>query len=583
MTLYYIKRGSLIISLLFLTLATIISHRNPATSHELSIYSSTPVSVWTLIALSIALAMLVHFHSNNEVHTRLSIFVIALSAMVFVATPILRGYFFMGSSDPMTHLGWARDIFTGVAGAHEYDHVGVQLIVGSLAEIQGVPLQTSWLVVGLAFFLVFLLMIPLSLRLIVPRHPYLIVGIVTAVITLPLERANPLGSPRVRAYMFLPIILFFLLKAIHDYSLNKEYAILFVITSTALLTYHVEYPFYLLLVLIPVGAALLSYQKLIRSKIRFSPLYLSILAVGIISFWWTNRRDRVERRFANYVASVIFPDSTPEAALQRGRGETLEQLGASFFEVFIKLFAVDLLFILLTIVGTIILFSNRDHWQTRFEGKEREVLLYSLAAFGGGIFAIMVISGFMNSRYLGFLLVIVSLTGALGLMELFSRFANRWSMSAAKRTLYLGLAVILLLSAPIVFMSPFVYLPSGHVTEAQVASHEVFLDTKEEECERFNHRSRLDRFHDFIRGPNAQLEFQYQSLVLDYGQHLRDHDEFPGSPCSYLSLTSVDVELDIQLYDGLRFSQEDLQYLESDPSFRLVSDNGDHRVFHYSE
>ncbi|MFC6990554.1 hypothetical protein ACFQH3_01365 [Haladaptatus sp. GCM10025707] len=97
-----------------LYLAIVSAYQSPATAYEVSIYAATPDGFWAGIGIAVVCGLLVAWFvtPTNRIRT-LAILLVASAIVAVAALPIIRGYFFVGAGDSLTHLGWMRDIESG--------------------------------------------------------------------------------------------------------------------------------------------------------------------------------------------------------------------------------------------------------------------------------------------------------------------------------------------------------------------------------------------------------------------------------------------------------------------------------------
>src|SRR6056297_1642396 len=144
--------------------APLAAHQAPATAYELSLYRATPTLVWVGLAVAFLTSLVVSATAPSRLLRRIALTLGGASTLTVVALPVLRGYYFYGSADPMTHLGWARDISAGILDPASLFYPGLHTTAVILHETLGYPIRLGILVVILCFAAVFLVFVPLSVR-----------------------------------------------------------------------------------------------------------------------------------------------------------------------------------------------------------------------------------------------------------------------------------------------------------------------------------------------------------------------------------------------------------------------------------
>jgi hypothetical protein len=150
-----------------LCLATIIAWSRPATGYEPSIYSGTPVSFWVGILIALTVAVAASF-CPNRTHRVAGVALAGMSIITVVALPIIRGYYWVGEGDSLTHIGFALDIQNGLLPLQGFRYPAVHTIGVLTSDVTGVSLFQSFLLVIPIFVLLFFLFVPLAVRELVP-------------------------------------------------------------------------------------------------------------------------------------------------------------------------------------------------------------------------------------------------------------------------------------------------------------------------------------------------------------------------------------------------------------------------------
>ncbi|MFB6179797.1 MAG: hypothetical protein ABEI77_08745, partial [Halorientalis sp.] len=139
--------------------AVLTATRSPATGYEVSIYSATPVTFW--IACSVAFLAAISV-AVSPLYEDVAPFVLVLGGstmLTIAALPVLRGYYFYGLGDSLTHLGWARQLAAG-SDPLAFFYPGSHLIAAAIAAL-GYEMPYAMLLSVVLFTLLYLVCVPL--------------------------------------------------------------------------------------------------------------------------------------------------------------------------------------------------------------------------------------------------------------------------------------------------------------------------------------------------------------------------------------------------------------------------------------
>jgi len=166
--------------------AVFAAHQSPTIGYELSLYGSTPVSVWLLLFASLAggIGIVIHELATGryrESRTYLVGFaVVLLSLTAFLSVPFIRDYT-TWRADQMGHLGYVQDIsLTGYVGSLN-PYPMVHVLFFQIASVTGISHFTVVNLNTILIFPVFVLGLYLLATVILPtRRQQLLVAIVAA-------------------------------------------------------------------------------------------------------------------------------------------------------------------------------------------------------------------------------------------------------------------------------------------------------------------------------------------------------------------------------------------------------------------
>jgi hypothetical protein len=587
---------SLIAGYISLCVATIIAWSRPVIGYESSIYGGTPVSFWVGSLIALTAAVGASFRPNRT-HRVVGLSLAGMSIITIVALPIIRGYYWVGEGDSLTHVGYALDIQNGLLPLQGFRYPAVHTIGILTSAVTGVSLFQSFLIVIPIFVLLFFLFVPLAVRELVLNLSTTIVGVFSGLFLL---QMNFLGvhmhiHPTSQALMIVPLVLFLFITG--SLRSDRRLFLLFVAAVTALILAHPQQAANLLILLssMTVIALIHSLSGTGDYRIGYWDILVPTLATGALFWLWVGNLAGFETAFASFVSNLLLVE-TGTATEVTTRSVSLSQIGGSIEGIFLKIFSVALLYCLLTgstmIEGFTNLFITRSDvnrkWLTIPDtcNKTRTVLILYLL-FGIVsiicIFLAYLVANITSQyfRHYGFMMVIVSITGSIPLAQILTDLSDRFRLPSTNAVFAIVVLFLLLLSFPVIHPSPYIYQTTGHVTEAQMEGYETAFNYSHEEISYSIVRSSPDRYGDAIYGTTGKSLENYREgsskTVPDHfaDQNLRSYFDNP----EYLAITEADRVRDGDVYKGFRFSTQDFRYLDNEPGIDKIHSNGGFDIY----
>ena len=574
-----------------LTGATLSAYASPATKFEVSIYEGTPLSVWVLLGVALTLSLLVSFYASG---TRFGVVGLLLgggSVGLVAALPLVRGYRFYGAGDGLTHVGWAKDITRGVLNPFDLFYPGLHTVTVFFADLARIGTMRAMLFVVFAVTLSFLVFVPLCVKAITGRVKATYAGAFVAFCLLPLNHiATHYMEPHpiTQAILLSPVLLYLLVQyVLCECSLLEapvtKTGTLLTLGAVALVLYHPQQAANMLILFITVtgiqmGCRLLRCGGEIRAH---RPLYgQTIWFAGFFSVWATGREtfvgavNGVTRELAGY----FLAGSTDAASVVSQRGSSLGQIGASTSELFVKLLLVPSVFAGLAAFVMITSLLGRSETTKpettallRYFSSALFVLVpYSLVFFVGSVSKLFF-------RNLGFVMVLVTILGAISIHRLANLLTERFSPTVGYPATTLFLGAVLVLSMVVVFPSPYVYMGSGHVTDDRLNGYETLFTHQAPDTEIYGVREGPWRYRHATAGVTGVETTRYEDRTV-WGENITRARALANED-RYFVLTRPDVLLETKVYEGLRYSNAQLRSLQHQPGVYIVQTNGEVTVY----
>ncbi|QKY21975.1 hypothetical protein B4589_016310 (plasmid) [Halolamina sp. CBA1230] len=580
-----LSKIGLLVGYACLALAVVVARRAPAASYELSVYAATPTATWLALFVALLAGAGVALAGSRApaTHTA-SLGLIGAVGMTVYAMPVLRGYAFYGAGDSLSHVGWAREIAGGTLEPTELLYPGIHTLTVIVGRVAGVPLAlANEYVVLVAVPAVFLLFVPASVRLLVDRPEAAAVGLLAAVSFAPINNVSvhPNAHPASQTILLFAVVLYLAIAVAagaftpdsgpgSDRALGGS--VLLAVAATALVFVHPQQALNV--------AGFLGGMAALQLLVRWhrpahslagtaSMVPYTVLVLGAFMLW----TPRFERATGAVMATVegLLQGSTTGAAVVSAKSTSLTSVGGSLPELFLKLFGAAAVLSLLA--AALFLLAARRH--------RRHPLPLLLAAgllpVVGVFFVVFAANlGDMYFRYHGFLMVPITVAGAVGLLRLRDWLGDVGGERAGSAVVLAVLLVLAPAGLVAVHASPYMYQPSQHVTAATIDGHEAA----------FEHRDPDVPFTGLRGGPRRYVDYHYGT------QQARDRLEFPGyregirpavfeaanystafEEDRYVVTSQAVREQEIQLYDGFRYPERGFRALSRTPGVDRVRAN----------
>lgn len=595
-------RVALTIGFLATASAIAVAYTNPATGYELSIYRATPAFFWVGIGVGLLTSLYTALSATDS--RRLldgSLLLATVSGLSVVAIPVYRSYYFYGAGDAMTHLGWAREIQEGALQPFDLLYPALHLTATFFSSLSGLGLnQTLQHVPLLLFPLVFVVSLPLCVRYLSDTRWATVVGVFTAIMLIPINTisAHPVAHPSSQAILFLPFVIFLLFRYLtgspEGFPFATPVGVTFALAGIGLVFLHPQETMTFLFLLVSV----LGLQLIVRryrpshAIANHRPIHLHTTLVGAIFLGWIAQHERALNTIQYTADSLLTYGPQASDQMTAERTASLITLGGSLEAVILKLFGVSLLFSLFT-AGLIV--ANMTGLLDPAKRQRNAFVTYLTVGLAGTSFVFFV-ALFANlgdhyMRFQGFIMVLVSLLGALALTELLDvadqriEFRNhRLTRTHLVTVVGVVLIVVIGMQLAAVHISPYVYQPNQQVTASDMSGHEIAFEYHDDETVLMGIRSGPRRYVDAYYGSDTainELDFPgYQEGVPGeiFNTNVTTHYEDDR----YLLIKQKNVDREVTLYDGLRYTEDGFRTLETNSRVNRVQHNGEFKLYRIS-
>jgi hypothetical protein len=567
-------------------LALVVAHRSPAVGYELSIYNSTPASVWYLLLLSLlgGIGIVIHELATGryqESRTYLVGFAVTLLTVVtFLCLPFVRDYI-TWRADQMAHIGFVEDIsltgHTGGLNAYPITHV----LFFEIASVTGIP-GIEVLNLNTALILpIFVLTIYLLATVVLPqRGQRLLAALIAGGAIVGIERYYLV--PNTWSILMLPLLFYCYFKA--DRTPFKVLLLLLL----------VAYPFFHPLSSLVIIAALAVmelpkpiYSRLLRrlrmhvpSWVDSKPLLWPLLLELAIFLPWVLTREWLRTNVLQLWHQLTTGRGGQEIAKT---GEALGKVGAQGLDVVIlgmKMYGEFLILVLLAAVGIVLLlrqFRSGD----RDSGKYRLfflglLLLLACLFYAAYFLGIPGAEALAADRILVYIEVVSITLMAFALWEL-SRWMNFRLLAWSGIFGVVVLASMLNIAGH--YSSPYIVRPGEQVTQMDMTGMTWYLEKKDPTVYAFYIATPPERFAQAILGTHAadrRKDIEYDTQFMDHFGS--DYYSTLGEQYvenQYASIHTYDKAVYQTVWWRLdRFNDVDFARLEQDPTVNRIYSNG---------
>lgn len=577
-----------IIGFLSLGLGSTIAYLSPATGYELSIYSGTPILFWVCVSVSLSIALVLTFDISGLTSRGLGILLGGISMTSIVSLPLIRGYFWVGGGDALSHLGWTRDLYRGIIGPADFRYPAVHTLGSVVSHLSGFEVRYALLLFIPIFVVSFFVFIPMTVKELTYNRFYTRIAVFSGFLLLPINHfaAHMQIHTTSQAVMFGPVLLYFFIRVFRRP--DWRVAILFITTSAMFILLHLQQAANYALFFGTIAGLQVIHTRY-RHRFSFEPkksMY-ALLLVFIGLWWlWVHNLAIFERALSSVVIGIFTETTAAESV--RTRGVSLEILGGSYEEIFFKLFFVAAIFCLLASFLMLVILlnaANVSKWRSlqnhmlSNSSDQRSIFLYFTIGFAAvsSLFFLYLGLGISDQyfRHYAFMMGIVTVLGVVTIGRLVESGTDYLSTVTVNRTLIVVFGLLLLLSIPVIFSSPWIYQDSNHVTQSSFEGYETHLDYSDE-LSYVHVRSSASRYSSGIISRVAGPDISTESLPDHFAdRQLRTHLDEP----SYLGIPEGDRILDADLYQGFRFSHGDFEYVENEVGINKIQSNGGFEMF----
>lgn len=553
----------------------------PISGYELSLYQIVPLSGWVLLAIVVISGVFLIVGSNTQLAQLAGSSLVILFAIGIAGLPLFRGYTAFGGLDTFVHIGFITDLLNGIDITNRLLYPGMHYLAYQLVLVLEVPIGRVLLICVVAYALIFVVFIGLSTRRAFPSRRAVGYGVMVGalfapIMTVQLAVMNPV--PATMAIFFLAICIY----AFIGYLLNsyrEEWRFLFFFLPIVLAILHPQHALAFIFSLTAISVALFHVKPPEGTNIYPGTPLLVAIVVSMTVYLLVGTHP-VFGAFTVSILTGIGSGGTSAGAIS-GTATGLSNVGGSLVEVALKILLPK---IAISAIATgVVLFSLRAVLEDRGNRRLNASILCLAAGTVPvtGLVLVTFAAGALNqaTRYAGYILVFGSVIASIGFVST-NLFAE--DHAKMKATISILAVIFILITVPALYSSPYVYQGSNHIPESERTGYSFAFSHQEQDIGIASTRSRVDRHQMMDEGRTASLENPRHARTGSQRQeeyYLPYHfqGKYPSqvvNQSTYLALPESDTTVDLQLYDGYRYSENDYERLGNDRGAMKLYSNG---------
>ena len=579
----------LAVGFLSLTVAILTAWSVPASGYEVSIYHSTPTATWGGLILAIAMAAIVCMINPMDRIAGVAVGLGGFSMLTIVGLPAIRNYRYFGTSDAMTHLGWAADIRSGIMPPTELIYPAGHLMSAFLGELFTVTTSRAVYFTLFLLLAVYLLFIPLVARAIVGVSSITVIAAFLGFFLLPFNNISTVLNFHTYSFAILlvPLFLFvlvrFLLTDRNGWASWHVWTPFVLIAGGGILLLHPQVKLNIVILVGVIAAVygLTTFRSYDHPLTEVQSVYgiFTILLLGWIA--WSSGHWQLGAAADNLLTSALNTLRGEETVGQTTTeiGASATAIGVTLWELFAKLFLVSAVLSLIAVAVVVLVISKTLHRHAR-----RDYAVVSYVGVAGVVLTPFFLLHYLGEisayffRHLGFGMILVTIVASIGVYYL-SQSITGHSIGPTIRMVGVWLfAIALVLSVMAIFASPYIYLASGHVSDAEAQGYEIAFENSDDSVVWSGIRTGPGRFFDGFT-PDLRPGVADGHSVATEEELVRLQDGAVASD-TYLPVSTRDHDREVTAYHELHFSSAAFDTAPTNPNMHHIQTNDEFRLYY---
>ena len=525
----------------------------PIDSYTLDIYADP----WAgMLILALIVAGTIAYVTIDPTYETPFLGIGIVAIWLILSFPLIRGYFYYGTGDPLSHLGFLRMIID--TGSVDLIYPSKFTMSAFTVLLTDRSLRFGLLLSSSVLMIPWLIFLPLSAR-ITYRGSLPVLGWVVpwSILLITPISTFPRPHPATEALFLSPLILYVYLRGLRSGIFQVFFGIVYLFSL-------------LLHPLIAVSMLFLLVTHLAISwwisEVRKPRMLFILFGAAVVSWAWIQST----RAFTIIVATTTVKIVYSGVATGGGASSRVSSLTAVGVNPVYYGAKVGFKYVVFGLLGGLsVLFAAYRRDRSKLALAFSSISLVVLT----GVF---VASGKLNiwTRAFALLMILVTIFAIHGVARYFPSSAG----TTPDRRYIIGLVVIVgVLSAILtIHPSPYTLQPNNQVSEATYDGYETSFAYQKPGIRRTETRPRSFRYaqaiYGFSFGTTTRDVSRYESDKIP--DHFRDRRLGEDTEPKYLTITRADFVTDARLYGGFRYTSGDFAYLRTEPAVQRVVDSG---------
>lgn len=582
--------------------AILVAHATPASGYEVNIYTATPALYWVGIGITLLCSIVVLTAHTESVQWAGAAVLAAIAGLSVAALPLIRGYYYYGLGDPLGHLGKAHNLLDGTFTFFTDYYLASHVFSNVLAVMGGAEPRRAMMLFVFLTLTLFVLFSTLSVRAILPTRTATGIALLSALMFLPINHVG-LG-PMFHTYsittFFFPFVMYILLK--HITSDGRDPTLAWGVSATDLgflfagLSLNFFHPQVAANVIILMGSIVFA-QVVARRWYPNSlfgsskPLYGQFLVLTFVFLAWNLQFSALFDLSGTLYQSVLglLGGSEQAGAIVNDRAASAEGTGTSIYMLFLNLFLVQAFYAVVAIL--VVCAKLLGFIQNRSPESDVTVQAFSISGISLAVFFLFHFIGSVSGyffRHLGFGIVLATVVAVIGLASAtrslsYLRRRTKQSLGGLLRGIAIVLVVLTLVhSIAVVYPSPFISLPSSHVSEQQYVGHNTGIEYAADHAAFASPRAPPDRESEASgRDVDNRLMWGVEAEAMNSQSGLRDVRKhyWPQKDYYYFFVSETDRQRETVAYNEYRYSTRSFKSVSRQEGASRVFSNGEVEMY----
>ena len=577
------KKALAIIALIFTIAAILLAHSKPTTGYELSIYESTPVYVWGILALStlIALSLIffsVIFDSENSRFWIIGLLILLLNRISVQWMPYIRGYYTL-SGDQMSNIGYVIDVLnfghTGLDNFYPITHI----LLAEISTISNFPpiLLSNCSTAMMSAFCV--ISIYLLARLIFMDRKICILAVSAAASVL-FSGYDLYLMPNGWSIHYIPFVFLLFFKSRETRKI--EWIFLLILCLLVIPFFHPLTSVFFIFAFLIVGITDSVVRKYWHERpheisLRSSIPFVQILILSVAFITWITSFNL----FRNNLRTLYLAITTGSGpSFLNELGVALSKLGMTgidFMIFIIKSMGHNAIFLLIAVVAFVVFVRKKG-----YKEKENGKLMICFAVSGASIL--------LYASYLTNLIPWLEAIGGSRLLAyamIFTPIFSAWLfLRSISKKRFCSLKVVILvliiftastMSVLSIHPSPYTKVPGAQISKGDIKAVSWAFSEKEKEIEVSSILSSMRRYSHLLFGEIHGGEILPHLLITPdhFGYGIHENVGSAIGESRYIVINQIDLVAYTTVWSSVgRFSQKDFARLYCDPSIHKLYTSG---------